>query len=217
MPGKKLTIKAYKTEDYTSEIGNCTVKINPSSYKSNYSVEYNKEGGTGMAGKTLDFKGIPPETVSFDIHFDATGVVNGNSEDIGTQLDQFKQTCLEYNGSIHQPNFLIISWGTLQFRCKLTSLNINYTLFKSDGTPLRAVASTQFEEALSVEEITRQQGNQSPDLTHAILIKAGDKLPLICKEIYNDPDYYLEVARFNNLVNFRNLEPGMVIHVPPIK
>ncbi|WP_417591681.1 MULTISPECIES: CIS tube protein [Flavobacteriales] len=217
MPGKKLTIKAYKTEKYSSEVGSCTVKINPSSYKSNYGIEYNKEGGTGMAGKTLDFKGIAPETVSFDIHFDSTGVINGSSEPITDQLDKFKKVCLLYNGAIHQPNFLIVSWSSLQFRCKLTSMSVNYTLFKSDGTPLRAVASVQFEEALDSEEIARLQGNQSPDLTHAVLIKAGDKLPLICKEIYGDASYYMEVASFNKLVNFRHLEPGTIIHIPPIK
>jgi len=41
-------------------------------------------------------------------------------------------------------------------------------------------------------------------------------LPLMCQTIYDSPAYYLQVARFNNLVDFRNLEPGTEIIFPPV-
>jgi nucleoid-associated protein YgaU len=41
-------------------------------------------------------------------------------------------------------------------------------------------------------------------------------LPLLCNRIYNDPSYYREVARINNLSNFRNLEPGLILRFPPL-
>ena len=86
-----------------------------------------------------------------------------------------------------------------------------------DGTPLRAKASVKFEEAIDANLIDSEANNKSPDLTHHITVKEGDKLPLICHEVYGDCGYYLEVAAYNGLVNYRDLEPGSQLFLPPIK
>jgi nucleoid-associated protein YgaU len=52
---------------------------------------------------------------------------------------------------------------------------------------------------------------------HLRLIKAGDNLPALCFEIYGDPGYYLQVARANNIDNFRNLIPGTKVFFPPLE
>jgi nucleoid-associated protein YgaU len=62
-----------------------------------------------------------------------------------------------------------------------------------------------------------KENRSSPDLTHYRIVKAGDNLPLMTQRIYGDPKYYLEVARVNKLVNFRNLKPGQAIYFPPIE
>lgn len=51
----------------------------------------------------------------------------------------------------------------------------------------------------------------SQDMSHLVTVRAGDTLPLLCKRIYSDPAYYMEVARVNRLVNFRN-----VLRFPPL-
>ena len=53
-------------------------------------------------------------------------------------IKAFKQLVYQYNGTIHSPNYLQVVWGGLAFKCRLTSLNIDYTLFDSNGAPLRA-------------------------------------------------------------------------------
>lgn len=218
MASNKMTIVAYPNSQYSGKgKAKCTVKINPSTYTHNHQVRYNNKTAQGKPGATLDFQGIPPETISFDIYFDATGAIENNDVPVKTQLDQFKKVCFTYNGSIHEPNYLIISWGTLVFKCKLTSLDINYTLFMEDGTPLRAKASVKFEEAIDANLIDTEANSKSPDLTHLIVVKEGDKLPLLCHDVYGDCGYYLEVARYNGLVNYRNLVPGTKLYLPPIK
>ena len=59
--------------------------------------------------------------------------------------------------------------------------------------------------------------DQSPDLTHLRVIKAGDKLPVLCNEIYGDPRLYLRVAQANGIDDFRNILPGMRIFFPPLE
>jgi len=44
----------------------------------------------------------------------------------------------------------------------------------------------------------------------------GDTLDLIADNNYDDPSYYLQLARANRLKNFRKLKPGMRLILPPI-
>ncbi|WP_083629478.1 CIS tube protein [Tenacibaculum agarivorans] len=226
MSKELMTITAYSDNEFSSETGDsCTVQINPASYTHEHTIEYNKFQPVGSPGTSTWYKGTPPEKVSFDIYFDATGAIStsslssllSSSTSVSDQIDEFKSTCFTYNGSIHEPNYLILSWGTLVFKCKLISLNISYTLFQSDGTPLRAKLSVAFESSISADDIATEADNQSPDLTHYIEIKEGDTLPLICYQIYGDSNYYTEVAAYNNILNFRDLSPGTKLYLPPLK
>jgi len=47
-------------------------------------------------------------------------------------------------------------------------------------------------------------------------VRDGDTLPLLCHRIYGDPGYYLDVARHNQLTDFRQLRPGAKLHFPPL-
>jgi nucleoid-associated protein YgaU len=58
--------------------------------------------------------------------------------------------------------------------------------------------------------------DESADLTHVRLVKAGDTLPALCERIYGEPRMYAEVARANGLDNFRDLRPGMQLRFPPL-
>ncbi|AVI50444.1 hypothetical protein C5O00_04400 [Pukyongia salina] len=214
----KLKLIAYKNNKYSGKgQSSCTVEINPASYSHSHQVNYNNTTSEGAPGTPLKFKGIPPETVSFEIYFDASGAIADSKTPLKVQIDRFKKVCFDYNGDIHEPNYLIISWGSLVFKCKLTSLDINYTLFKPNGSPIRAKASVKFEEASDVNTIAKEANKKSPDLTHKVVTREGDTLPLICYDIYGDSSYYLEVAKYNNIANFRNLIPGTTLYVPPIK
>jgi nucleoid-associated protein YgaU len=48
------------------------------------------------------------------------------------------------------------------------------------------------------------------------VVKSGDTLPLLAKEIYGSSEYYLRVAEVNGIDDFRNLTPGQQIIFPPL-
>jgi nucleoid-associated protein YgaU len=70
-----------------------------------------------------------------------------------------------------------------------------------------------------VEDTLRvaEERKNSPDLTHRRIVREGDHLSLMCHSIYGDPGYYLEVARFNRLNNYRQLKAGQELLFPPLK
>ncbi|MBD78261.1 MAG: hypothetical protein CL840_05010 [Crocinitomicaceae bacterium] len=220
----RLKIASFKDNKFSIPLAWSTVFIiNPASYTHEHKVDYNEDVPVGAPGTPLMFKGIPPETISFDVIFDATGAIDAptllpvSKLPIGAQITLFKKVCFDYNGDIHEPNYLVINWGTLVFKCKLTSLKLEYTLFQQNGIPLRAKASCSFVKAIDASTLSKEANNKSPDLTHLIEVRQGDSLPLICNNVYGDPSYYMEVARYNKIVNFRNLAPGTKLYLPPIK
>jgi len=214
---EKLTIYPYKDPGFSQSAGSpYVVTINPEKYTHSHNVSYSDEQPIGSAGASSKYDKTLPEKVSFELNFDATGAIPGTSADASQEVENFKAVVYDFNGSIHSPNYLKLSWASLVFNCKLESLEVNYTLFKPDGTPLRAKANASFKGFIDYKTLALQQNKQSPDLTHLIVFKEGDSLPLLCYQVYGSPAYYREVAYANNLTHFRNIAPGTRLYFPPI-
>lgn len=214
-----LTIMAYKDTNFSSLIGTYKVNINPESYSHNHSVSFgNKKKVAEGAGNPESFNTIDTETVSFDIVFDGTPIFKSfTEEEVATQIEKFKELTYKYNGEIHRNNYLKLSWGTFLFYGYLTELNINYSMFKRDGDPLRAKASVSFSGFVDKELLAQTANKQSPDMSHIKRVMVTDTLPLFCDEIYGNPNLYMAVAYANNLDTFRELKIGGVITLPALE
>jgi len=213
----KLKITPYQDSSYSQQGTAYTVMINPEKYSHNFSVSYDKEQAPGTAGVSTKFNRISPEKITFELVFDVTGAIPTTVQNVSTEITTFLNTVYTYNGNIHSPNYLELSWGTFLFRGRLISLDINYTLFRPDGSPLRAKANVSFEQYIDEKTLALASNKKSPDLTHIITVKAGDTLPFLCSRIYDDPTYYISVAKVNRLVNFRRLIPGTQLVFPPLQ
>lgn len=198
------------------------VMLNPSSYSHAYSISYNDKEALGQTGSDTKFSGVKPEQVNFDIVIDGTGVVNqstsgSSSADVKTQIKQLSDIIYKYDGDKHEPNHVRLLWGSLIFFGRLESMSVEYTLFKPSGEPLRARIKLAFKGFMSKEEEALRAKRSSPDLSHLIEVKAGDTLPMLCYRVYKDCSYYLEIAKVNNITNFRDIKPGINLHFPPLR
>jgi hypothetical protein len=214
---EKLLIKAYEKEDFSGDpIGQFESYVNPSEITLAYELEYDAAQGSGTTGSRMNFKKVKPGDMSLTFFLDGTGA-NGHVIDVQQQVELF-QTITLYNGKIHRPNYLKVVWGTIQVkRCVLKSASIAYKMFKPSGVPLRAVITANFADCADDQTRVALAQDESPDLTHVRLVKAGDTLPLLCDRIYGDPRFYAEVARANGLDHFRALTPGTKVFFPPLE
>jgi len=223
---KKLTLTAYKDEKF-SELATFTdatsssvsVMINPEEYTHNHTVSYEtKNQPLGTGGETIKYNNTEAETISFKLLYDGTGVLSSPNPcpDVFAEINKLKNVIYKYNGTIHSPNYLKISWGTLLFKCRLTSMEVNYTLFKPNGNPLRAKINLNFRGFIDPDTLNLSMQKESVDLSHLRTVMAGDTLPLLCYRIYGNSAYYLDVARINKLANFRNIKPGDQLIFSPL-
>lgn len=224
MPGEleKLKVVAYSDPAFNNKIadGEFSTLMNPEKYTYHYKIESDETQASGTSATPPKFNKILPENLELDFVFDRSGVINGyESSDDGIidDIEKFKKVILDYNGNEHKPNYLVISWGTLLFKGALTEMNVEFKLFKPDGTPVRAVAKAKFQGFVEDDLRAAKENNKSPDLTHSRIVKEGDTLPLMTFQIYGDSKYYLEVAKANNIVNFRKLKTGQQIFFPPLQ
>ncbi len=203
------------------------VMFNPASFSMKHQNVLQKKQGVNTSGASMRYAYSRSEELALDLVFDGTGVSNLGiatvlglgAKSVSAQIDEFLALCFFLDGKIHEPKFLKIAWGDgllKEFDCRLESVDIKYTLFDRSGAPLRADLSTVFVEDTEPKKRLRQEGKSSPDLTHSRIVKSGDTLPLLSKEVYGDSSYYLRVAQANNLDDFRNLQTGQEIFFPPL-
>lgn len=222
---KKIKIESFEDPSCsTKKKGQIEAFINPKSYTTKKVVEYSTPEIISDSAQTYFFSNMGPETLSFDeIIVDGTGLTEGtissllNHQDVEEYITDFKKVVCDYNGNTHGTNYLKITWGQLCFECVCKSVTVKYTLFKPDGTPLRAYISLDLQKSVDWQSKSKSAGNNSPDLTHLRTVKAGDTLPLMSYQIYGDSSYYLEIARVNKLASINAIKPGDQIYFPPLK
>jgi hypothetical protein len=212
----KMKIVAYKDPDFTSQLGEYNLLVNPENYKMRNEQQYSvQETTAGSSAQTVKYKGAGTDLFELALFFDGTGVLTKKKVD--DQVKEVKDLVYKYNGDIHEPNYLKVYWGTQSlFQGRLKSWNINYTMLDLDGTPLRAEAVIVIMASISAKKKALEEKRNSADLTHVRTVLAGDNLPLMCHRIYGDSSYYIKVARHNKITNFREIKPGDVITFPPV-
>lgn len=218
---EKLYILSYSDPDYTNIAAPpFFALINPETYTYKYKIEFCETQGQGSSGVALKFNKMPPQEFNFDFLFDSTGTITNILTPplpVPDQLDLFRHQILQYQGEIHRPYYLKIHWGTLLFKGVLTAMDIEFRLFKPDGTPIRAVAKCSFKGTIEENLRVAMENPLSPDITHERTVTAADKLPLMTKKIYNDQKYYIDVAAHNQLDGFRNIQTGSKLFFPPVE
>lgn len=203
------------------------VLINASSFKEEYKLKYEENVQNNGTNSESKFIGVEPQEMEIAILLDATGIFDSGfgqsmmksinsfnpkkeTASVNEQVKKLKETFLQVYPSSHKPLILGFNWGKFDYKCTVQSLLVEHKLFNKNGETLRA------ELKLNTKKIMDPILVNSPDLTHVRTVKSSDNWQLLVDEIYQDPRYYWEAAKANQLINFRNLKPGMQVFFPPL-
>lgn len=229
---EKMTLQAFTdaTDSRQPITEPYTFLVNPATYNERFAVQYNEDQAPGTSGTQLKYQSQPPGDCEFELLIDGTGVVkeasalsisligNVNPIKVEDEVKKLKLVTVDIDSSIHRNPYLVVTWGTrTPFKGSLTSLDLNYKLFDTHGTPLRVIAKVRLRQWVSDTERVHQDGLESPDITHERIFKAGDKFALMGYRIYNDSKYYMDIAKANGLNSFRKIKIGHNLKFPPVK
>ena len=116
-----------------------------------------------------------------------------------------------------RPPMCEFSWGqTWTFKAVITSLNQKFTMFLSDGTPVRSTISVTFQQAA---EKGKYPGQNPTTLSlpgyKTRAVKQGETIDWIAFDEYGDPGLWRFLADTNNLPDPMRLQVGQVLAIPP--
>ena len=135
---------------------------NPSKYQLGYEAKYNEESRVGQNLRS-DFQAERSKSLEFDLVLDGMGVdqmgltrfspwtkefdlkvgeLQLGRRTVADRLDEFYEAVFgtrepgqDFRGA---PRYLRVIWGPLNYPCRLQSVDVVYTSFDRDGSPLRA-------------------------------------------------------------------------------
>lgn len=222
---EKLTILSYQRNDHKEQqpVDRFVAYVNPAEIAMSWEHEYDAAAGHGATAAPMKFKRIKPGDLTLSFFLDGTNAA-GRTEpeyqrpDAVQEMIASFQKVTGYDGDIHRPRYLKVVWGTLTVkRCVLKTATITYKLFRPNGIPLRAVISAVFTDSLDDRVRVAMAQDNSTDLTHERILRAGQTLYSLCESIYGDAALAPQVARFNNLDSVRGVPAGTRLFFPPLE
>lgn len=210
--------KATITNLDTKKVIKCL--FNPTEYTIARTNSWQRSTKQGNNVGKLDFTGGGSRTMTVELFFDVYEL----GEDVRKYTAELWNLTLIEPGTKNQktktgrPPLCLFQWGpNWHFTAAVTSLSVRYTLFQSDGTPVRAVASLSLQEAEDGGELNGTNPTSYAEPGHRRReVRMHDTLPLIAYEEYGDPNKWRLIADANKLHDPTAIEEGDIIAIPAI-
>ncbi|MDX2089425.1 MAG: hypothetical protein SFX73_16350 [Kofleriaceae bacterium] len=145
-------------------------QYNPKELQVEQGVPWQKPGAATQAGTqpasggdddplALEFTGVQARTMTIEMLFDGVEE-SGRSVNVKEQVAILEQLARvqdpkSTDDKKRRPHFCIVTWGDRglpSFRCVIENLTTKYSMFSSDGLPLRATCTVKLKEASRVDK-----------------------------------------------------------------
>ena len=197
------------------------VLFNPTEYTFEDSSKWQDQQGNRRRPE-LQYTGGERKRLSMELFYDTYEA----KEDVRLYTGKLAQLLVvttddKNNGK--RPPTVELSWGKAQanvgfpFKCVLENLKQQFTLFTSEGTPVRAKVSVTFKEYELPKEEQQREPRRSSFPAQAYTVRAGDTLSGIAASLWKDPLKWRLLAQTNEIRNPRILQPGQALNVPEIE
>jgi nucleoid-associated protein YgaU len=220
---EKLKIKPLSP----SQLEEITVLFNPNSYSVDKTVTWRSavpatgsgsEARRSLNAPPLEFGGGGSRQLTLELFFDVTES-GDNPATLDVRNETNKMVALtRIERDLPHPPVCEVSWGDaptdsdFPFTGVVKKLTQRFTLFESNGRPVRANLTAIFIEFLDPEQ---DQRRTDPELTTRI-VKRGDTLSGIAAAVYRDPSLWRIIAEANRLDDPRRLKIGRSLTIPKL-
>ena len=187
------------------------VLFNPQEYVVEKKTPWTEMNVFGMDSPPVQFTMGERKRLTMELFFD-TSREKTDVRAFTTKVENLMMV----NAQEHRPPILRFSWGNLSFECVLEDLVQRFTLFKDDGTPLRAILKVVFKEYATAAAQLSTTRRESADHTKRMVIREGETISSIAAREYNDPGKWRVIAQANNIADPENIRPGTIVELPPL-
>jgi hypothetical protein len=183
------------------------VMYNPEQFSLDQGNNIAEIGIPGLNAPPIQYVRGKGRTLSMELFFD--------SYELGADVRQFTDGItglLATAPSTFAPPILLFVMGSFSFRCVLTEAAQRFTMFATDGTPVRSSLGVRFHEYVDIT-VAIQTGFfvASPMITNVI---QGDTVASLAAKVYGDPSRWREIANANHIEDPFNVTPGHSLVIP---
>lgn len=200
------------------EQGQITFQFNPKEISIQKSAKWERKPSTGAkkAGPP-EFTGADPCKMTLEMFLDATAT---HDTSVVTTVETLFTCCAPTDKSAGKdepsPPLVALQWGKVTtFAAFITSVSAKYTLFSSDGTPIRALCQVSLEE-MPVEPWRQNPTSGGQSVRRAHRLVDGDTLASVAYAEYGDPTLWRRVAAFNGIDDPLRLRQGSRLLLPTL-
>jgi len=215
------------------------VQYNPKEFSLEKTLQHGEINIPGLDAPLQQFVRGQAEKLTVELFFDTTE--NGMGKDATSVTDHtdriYKLAKIENES--HAPAIVTFCWNSKfpgsslsyaeqgstasgnqtrnSFVGVVESVRQQFTLFSSEGVPLRATVNLVLKEYRRLDEQLKQLRLNSPDRTHSHPVKDAETLSAIAGRYYGNSARWRFIARENDINDPRRLNAGRIITVPSIK
>jgi hypothetical protein len=195
-------------------------QFNPQTVKLSRKSNWKTQPGKGSPKQPKpQFTGTDPETLEAQLLFDCFDSLGGAQQPVEEAVQRIMAwTCVPehaYSAGTPQPPTVTFSWGTgLTFPGYVTDLSVNYLMFDTDGTPLRATIDVKMQKVPDDQPATNPTSGGIIGRRCA-QIGDGDTLSSVAQREYGDPNLWRALAAANGVEDPTRLPVGARLLVPP--
>lgn len=195
-------------------------KYNPEQYSVEKSSEWNRPQAVGAESTPApQYVSTNPMSVSMDIFFDEVGSSSGDvTLDVATLLIWTRPTPVSMAIGLPQPPVLRFQWGVnvalATFIGFLRHVSVRYTMFRVDGTPIRATCSVQLEE-VPLDRAFQNPTSNTPPGMRMHLLTDGESLQSVAWKEYRQARLWRGLAVFNGIDDPLRIAAGTTLLIPP--
>jgi hypothetical protein len=173
----------------------------------------------GRGAPQLEFRGGGASTLTMELFFDTYEKGDDVRKHTNRvwELMAIDSDLRDPTTASGRPPLVQFQWGpVISFKAVITNLTQKFTMFKADGTPVRATLTVTFQEAEEAGRFPFQNpttGSKPGFKTR--VVKEGEYLDVIAFEEYGDPTLWRLIAETNDIENPKKLIPGQVLSIVP--
>ena len=201
-----------------SLLGELRFKYNPEKFSISKTAEWDDPGASfKRQAAPPKYKRTNPGKIEMEIFFDAFEEVFGDvTSDVQKLMNWTKPADSGASGK-DAPPLLQFRWGTNQalqgVSFYLASVTATYTLFRMDGTPIRATCNISLVEATNPAQRQNPTSGGRPGLESHVMSE-GDTLHSVAWARYGQPSYWRALADFNGIDDPLRVAPGTRLLIP---
>ena len=203
-------------------MGELECQFNPAELTIKKANTWNGAISPNFNSPRLKFGGGESATYSLSLFFDSYSV-EGGPKDVREFTNKLLQLTLRGAGysmflvPYSFPPTVTFIWGKITlFKAVVESVQISYTMFAQDGTPIRAKADVSFKqsELIGDDVIPAQNPTSRTDSRKTRIARSGQRLDQIAYEEYGDARYWRLLAEANQMDDPFHLVDGQILVIP---